>query len=156
MQLGLCRWSGLLRCWRSFSVSLEKCQFLSLLFCLLGELTAWSKTILLALLGSHQPTPPNLNPKAFYALVDCHKPKVTSGSVSELANPDSDSFLVHLYTLHTGGDSTKCLTLWAVEVPLKLKMLQSSFFCLHLPLHLSVIIKCWCPSSLWNVQSSLV
>lgn len=100
MQLGLRRWSGLLRCWRSSSVSLGKCQFLSLLFCLLGELTAWSKTILLALLGSHEPTPPNLNPKAFYLLVDCHKPKVTSGSVFELANPDSDSFLLHLYTLH--------------------------------------------------------
>ena len=39
----------------------------------------------------------------------------------------SESLLVYTLCTH-GSKSTKCLTVWAVEVPLKLKTLQSSSF----------------------------
>lgn len=122
MQLGLRRRPGLLRCWKS-SVSLGKSQLLGLLFGLLGELIAWSIPILLGLLRS---SPAHTTQSECHDFLTPRRLSWTQGHFRTCSQTGKPKLLILSYSPHTicihGGESAKCLTLWVLEVPLKLKL----------------------------------
>ena len=113
----------------SCSVPLGKSQLLGLLFGLLGELIAWSKPILLGLLRF---SPAHNTQSECHDFLTPSRLSWTQGHFRTCFWTDKPKLLILSYStcmicVH-GGDSMKFLTLWPLEVPLKLKILQSSTF----------------------------
>lgn len=131
-QLGLHRWSRLLRCQRSTSVSLGKCQFLSLPFCLLGELTAYSKRILP---GLRSLSPAYTTQSQLHDFLTRRRLPWTQLSLQNLfLSWQTESWFSPTAPVCCTqcSDFTQCLTVWAVKVPLKLKTLLSPSSCLRI------------------------